>query len=152
MRTMLMGVAAAVLLCACQTTTPEVEVEVPTGATAELKPTKGNRAFGEATFDQVGDKVRMVVFAQNLRPGEQHDMRIHEAGDCSSGDGMSARAPYIPAGNLPPLKAGKDGRARAEADLTAPTLKPGTTGIVGRSLIVYGGADARITCGVIRTE
>ena len=62
--------AVAALLVACQTTPDE-----PLRATAALQPTKGSKAFGEATFEQVGDKVRVIVFAQGLRPG---------AADCRS--------------------------------------------------------------------
>jgi uncharacterized lipoprotein YajG len=57
---------AAALLAACQTTPEE-----PLRATAALQPTKGSKAFGEATFEQAGDnKVRMFVFAQGLKPGQ----------------------------------------------------------------------------------
>ena len=111
--------AVAALLGACQTTGDE-----PLRATAALQPTKGSKAFGEATFEQVGDKVRVVVFAQGLRPEVEHGFHIHEAGDCSSGDGMSAKGHFNPfgrphghpkaaerhAGDLPSLSAGKDGR------------------------------------------
>ena len=40
----LFAVMTALLLAACQTTPPE-----PPRATAQLKPTKGSKAFGEAT-------------------------------------------------------------------------------------------------------
>ena len=40
---------------------------------------KFDRAFGEATFEQVGDKVRVIVFAQGLKPGAEHGFHIHEA-------------------------------------------------------------------------
>jgi len=162
--------AATVLLAACQTMSPE-----PLRATAQLQPTKGNKTFGEATFEQVGDKVRVVVFVQGLKPGQEHGLHIHEAGDCSSGDGMSAKGHFNPhgkphgnpasaerhAGDLPSLKANKAGRANIQADLDVITLAPGQASIIGRGLIVHADADdyktqptgnagARIACGVIQ--
>jgi hypothetical protein len=50
MKTLSAAAAAAVLLAACQTTPP---ADAPR-ATAQLQPTKGNKTFGEATFEQVG--------------------------------------------------------------------------------------------------
>ena len=67
--------AAAAMLAACQTT-PEPSAR----ATAALKPTKGNKTFGEADFEQVGNKVRVAIFVQGLKPGQEHGLHIHEAG------------------------------------------------------------------------
>jgi Cu-Zn family superoxide dismutase len=164
--------AATVLLAACQSMSPE-----PLRATAQLQPTKGNKTFGEATFEQVGDKVRVVIFVQGLKPGQEHGLHIHEAGDCSSGDGMSAKGHFNPfgkphghhgsgerhAGDLPSLKANKEGRANIQADLDVITLAPGPASIIGRGLIVHadpddyktqptGNAGARIACGVIQAS
>jgi len=171
MRPILFAVAS-VLLAACQTTPPE-----PLRATAQLQPTKGNKTFGEATLEQVGDKVRVVIFVQGLKPGQEHGLHIHEAGDCSSGDGMSAKGHFNPfgkphghhgsgerhAGDLPSLKANKEGRANIQADLDVITLAPGPASIIGRGLIVHadpddyktqptGNAGARIACGVIQAS
>jgi Cu-Zn family superoxide dismutase len=162
--------AAAVLLAACQTTPPPD----PLKASAQLRPTKGNKTFGEATFEEAGDKVRIVVFVQGLKPGQEHGLHIHETGDCSSGDGMSTKGHFNPygkphglpdsserhAGDLPALKANKPGRASVHADVDIITLKPGPASIIGRSIIVHadpddyktqptGNAGARIACGVI---
>ena len=163
-------VAAAVLVAACQTTPSE-----PPRATAQLQPTKGNKTFGEATFEQMGDKVRVTIFVQGLKPGQEHGLHIHEVGDCSSGDGMSTKGHFNPhgkphgnpassnrhAGDLPALKANKAGRAKVEADLDIVTVEPGPASVVGRGLIVHadpddyktqptGNAGARLACGVIR--
>jgi Cu-Zn family superoxide dismutase len=169
MRMILTAAAAAILLAACQTTP-----DVPLRATAKLEPTKGSKTFGEATFEQVGDKVRVVVFVQGLRPGQEHGLHIHEVGDCSSGDGMSTKGHFNPlnkphghhgsaerhAGDLPSLRSNKDGRANVQIELDVITLNPGPTNIVNRGLIVHadpddyktqptGNAGARIACGVI---
>jgi Cu-Zn family superoxide dismutase len=168
----ILAAAAAILLTACQTT-PEPALR----ATAELKPTKGSKTFGEATFEQVGDKVRVVVFVQGLKPGQEHGLHIHEVGDCSAPDAMSAKGHFNPfdkphghpssperhAGDLPALKANKEGRANIQVDMDIITLRPGPANIIGRSVIVHadpddyktqptGNAGARIACGVIQAD
>ena len=79
----------AALLGACQTIGDE-----PLRATAALQPTKGSKAFGEATFEQVGDKVRIVVLAQGLRPDTEH--AYSRGGRLQLGDGMSAKGTSTP--------------------------------------------------------
>ena len=170
MKTLVLAVAAVAALTACQTTPDE-----PLRATAALQPTKGSKTFGEATFEQVGDKVRVVVFAQNLRPDREHGFHIHEAGDCSSGDGMSTKGHFNPhgkphghpstgerhAGDLPSLRAGKNGRANLDVTVDAITLGGGAGNILNRGLIIHadpddyktqptGNAGARLACGVIK--
>jgi superoxide dismutase, Cu-Zn family len=65
------------------------------------------------------------------------------------------------AGDLPALKAGKDGRAKVDIELDIITVAPGPASIVGRGLIVHadpddyktqptGNAGARIACAVIQ--
>ena len=162
--------AAGALLAACQSTPEE-----PLRATAALQATKGSKAFGEATFEEVDGKVRVIVFTQGLVPDREHGFHIHEAGDCSSGDGMSAKGHFNPhgkphgapsgterhAGDLPALKAGKDGRAKLDVTVDLITVRPGPASIVGRGLIIHadpddyktqptGNAGARIACGVIK--
>jgi Cu-Zn family superoxide dismutase len=170
MRPHVAAASIAVLLAACQTTPPE-----PLMATAQLAPTKGNKTFGEATFEEAGDRVRVVIFVQGLKPGQEHGLHIHEKGDCSSGDGMSAGGHFNPhgkphglpggaashAGDLPALKANKAGRANIQVDLDIITLKPGPANIIGRAVVVHadpddyktqptGNSGARIACGVIK--
>ena len=170
MKAVFAATAAAVLLADCQTTPTE-----PLRATAQLQPTKGNKTFGEATFEQVNGKVRVVVFVQGLKPGQEHGLHIHEVGDCSSGDGMSTKGHFNPfdkpharhssaerhAGDLPSLQANKQGRGNVQIDLDTITVGPGPASIIGRGLIVHadpddyktqptGNAGARIACGVIQ--
>ena len=120
-------VAGVVLLAGCQSAPQQAPEELR--ATAGLEPTKGNKTFAEATFEPAGaGKVRVIVFAQNLKPGAEHGFHIHEAGDCGSGDGMSAKGHFNPhgkphgdpksaerhAGDLPALKSGKESKAEKE--------------------------------------
>ena len=174
MKSFIAATAAAVLLAACQTT--PTEPPEPLMATAQLKPTKGSKTFGEATFEEVGKLVRVVVFVQGLRPGQEHGLHIHEAADCT-GDAMGAKGHFNPhgkphglpsiaerhAGDLPALKANKAGRANVHVDVDIITLKPGPANIIGRSVIVHadpddyttqptGNAGARIACGVIQAN
>ena len=166
----LIAAAAAAMLAACQSIPEE-----PLRATAALQPTKGSKAFGEATFEQVGDKVRVIVFAQGLKPNAEHGFHIHEAGDCSSGDGMSAKGHFNPhgkphgqptsgerhAGDMPALKAAKNGRAKIDVTLDVISIGQGPGNIIGRGVIIHadpddyktqptGNAGARIACGVIK--
>ena len=171
MRPFVAAATIAVLLAACETTPPE-----PLMATAQLKPTKGSKTFGEATFEQVGDLIRVVVFVQGLKPEQEHGLHIHEAADCS-GDATGAKGHFNPyskphglpgiaerhAGDLPALKANKAGRANIHVDMDIITVTPGPANIIGRALIVHadpddyktqptGNAGARIACGVIQSN
>jgi Cu-Zn family superoxide dismutase len=171
MKTVITLAAVTVMLAACQSMTSE-----PPRATAQLQPTKGGKTIGEATFEQVGDKVRVVVFVQGLKPEQEHGLHIHEGGDCGA-DGMNAKGHFNPfskphashgsserhAGDLPSLKANKKGRAKIDLETDLITLASGPGNIVGRSLIVHadpddhktqptGNAGGRIACGVIKAD
>jgi superoxide dismutase, Cu-Zn family len=160
----------AASLLGCQST-PE---DAPR-ATAALKPLGGSKVIGEVTFDQVGNRVRVVAYVQGLKPGQEHGFHIHEVGDCSDPQGMHTKGHFNPfgkphghfssperhAGDLPALKAGKDGRAKVDVELDIITVTPGPASIVGRGLIVHadpddyktqptGNAGARIACAVIQ--
>jgi Cu-Zn family superoxide dismutase len=162
--------AAAVVLTACASTPDE-----PLRANAGLAPTKGSKAFGEATFEQAGSKVRVIVFAQGLKPNSEHGFHIHEKGDCSSGDGMSTGGHFNPlgkahgrhtdanrhVGDLPSLKADKSGRAKIDVELEGLSIGSGPADIIGKGLIIHadpddfrtqptGNAGARIACAVIK--
>ena len=144
-------------------------------ASASLQPTKGSTVRGNATFVQFDGKVRVTTNISGLRPGGQFGFHIHEAGDCSSGDGMSAKGHFNPltkphghhstmerhAGDMPNLQADASGNAVMSADLDVITISPGATSIVGRGLIVHaqaddytsqpvGNAGARSACAVIQ--
>jgi superoxide dismutase, Cu-Zn family len=164
-----LAAVAAAALAGCQS----IPADAPS-ATASLQPTRGSSVSGKATFQQVGDKVHVVAVISGLTPGE-HGFHIHDAGDCSSGDGMSAKGHFNPlgkphahpgtperhAGDMPALKADQYGNAELETDLDIVTVSPGPTSIVGRGLIVHadpddyrtqptGNAGARLACAVIQ--
>jgi len=143
-------------------------------ATAALDSTKGNTAAGTADFVQKGDKVMVTVKVSGLSAG-QHGFHIHEKGDCSSGDGMSAGGHFNPlgkphaapttadrhTGDMPMLTADASGNAGATFELDIMTIGSGATDIVGRGLVIHkdpddfktqptGNSGARVACGVIR--
>lgn len=161
---------AAVALLGCQSVR---QAEGPR-ASAQLQPTTGNATSGTATFTQVGDKVHLVASLSGLAPGQEHGFHVHEAGDCSAPDGMSAKGHFNPygkphgspvsaerhAGDMPSLEADASGNAKVDTVLDVMSVKPGPTSVVGRGLIVHANADdyktqptgnagARLACGVI---
>jgi len=145
-------------------------------ATANLEPTRGNRAAGTVTFAERFGKVYVTAEVSGLVPNQEHGFHVHEKGDCSSGDGMSAAGHFNPgakphgpqmaahhAGDMPNLRADASGIAKASFVLDDVTVAPGTNSVVGRGLIVHkdpddyktqptGNAGARLACAVIRAS
>jgi len=144
-------------------------------AVAKLEPTKGNLAAGTVTFTQRGNRVLVDANVSGLPPGREVGFHIHEKGDCSSGDGMSAGPHFNPlgkphahystterhAGDLPALRADTSGNAHLSIEVDVISVTDGPTSIVGRGLVVHadpddyrtqptGNAGARIACGVIQ--
>ena len=166
----LLALSTAALLAACQS----IPSDAPR-ASATLEPTKGSTVRGSASFAQFGGKVRVTANVSGLKPNGEYGFHIHEAGDCSSGDGMSAKGHFNPqgkphahagilerhAGDLPSLKSDAGGNATLTADLDIITVAPGPNSVVGRGLIVHiqpddfktqptGNAGARSACAVIQ--
>ena len=146
-------------------------------AVAQLQPTKGNNTSGTVTFTQQGDRVRVVADVKGLRPNREHGFHVHEAGDCSSGDGMSAKGHFNPhgkphghhasgerhAGDMPSLRADASGNAKLDTTLDIITVNAGAASVVGRGLIVHadpddyktqptGNAGARLACAIINRK
>jgi len=161
-------IAAAMLAAGCASM-------APTGpkATTKLEPTKGNTANGTVTFTQKGDKVVVDAKLAGLAPGS-HGFHIHEKGDCSSGDGMSAGGHFNPkaaahgkydagahhSGDMPNLRADANGVAKFSWEDDELTVTDGPASVVGRSVIVHRDPDdyktqparnsgPRVACGVI---
>jgi Cu-Zn family superoxide dismutase len=170
MRHNLLAVSILAVAAGCQS----VPADAPK-ASANLQPTKGSTVSGTAEFVQVGDKVRVTATVSGLKPNGEYGFHIHEAGDCSSGDGMSAKGHFNPqgkphahagtverhAGDLPSLKSDAGGNAALSVDLDIITVTAGPNSIVGRGLIVHvqpddfktqptGNAGARSACAVIQ--
>jgi len=143
-------------------------------ATAELSPTQGNTARGSVTFTQSGDRVKIVASLSGL-PAGAHGFHVHEKGDCSAADAMSAGGHFNPsgkphghyesgerhAGDMPSIVADASGNATLTVTLDAMAVGAGAADIVGKSVIVHkdpddyktqptGNSGARLACGVIR--
>jgi len=173
MRVVIAAAAITGLLAGC------AMMELMTGggptARATLEPTKDSGVKGTATFTQKGEKVQLAANINGLKPNQEHGFHIHEKGDCSSGDGMSAGGHFNPlgkphahpstpdrhAGDLFALKADDYGNAALSIELDVITVSEGPTGIISRGLIVHaqpddyktqptGNAGARVACGVIQ--
>ncbi|BCO28365.1 superoxide dismutase-like protein YojM [Rhodoferax lithotrophicus] len=159
---------AALLVCAC--------AAYPTGpsATVQLTPTQGNAVTGTVSFTQQANAVLVAGEVRGLTPNTEHGFHIHDKGDCSSGDGLSAGGHFNPtgtahgahesnhhhAGDLVSLKADASGVARFSYTSTGITVGDGSTNVIGRGLIVHRDADdfktqptgnsgPRMACGVI---
>lgn len=146
-------------------------------ATAKLEPTKGSTTTGTVTFVQTGNKVIVTAEIKGLKPNSEHGFHVHEKGDCSSGDGMSAGGHFNPlgqphsghgamerhVGDMPNLKADANGNASYKTELDIMRVSPGATSIVGKGLIVHrdpddyrtqptGNAGPRLACAVIQAS
>jgi Cu-Zn family superoxide dismutase len=141
-------------------------------AVCVLHSTKGHEAHGTIWFTQKGNEVEIHGEIMGLKPG-MHAFHVHEFGDCSSPDAMSAGAHFNPegaphggphtakrhVGDLGNIKA--DGTGKASVQIQDAAIKlSGPHSILGRSLIVHadpddfksqpaGNAGARVGCGVI---
>lgn len=142
-------------------------------AVAVLHPTAGNKCRGEVRFTQEGDSVKVVATVEGLNPGQKHAMHIHQFGDSTSPDGMSAGGHYNPeghqhglptaeqrhAGDLGNLQADNEGKVKYEITVKNVTIAGTKNPIIGRGVIVHakaddgsqpvGNAGGRIACGVI---
>lgn len=143
-------------------------------ARAQLEATRGNTTSGTVTFHQHRDAVMVHARVSGLKPNQEHGFHVHEKGDCSSGDGMSAGGHFNPlgkphghhdgadkhAGDLPSLKADAEGKVDVRFRVAGISVGSGATDIVGKGLIVHaqpddwktqptGNAGARIACAVI---
>lgn len=146
-------------------------------ATAKLEPTRGNTAAGTVTFVQWGEVVKVSGSISGLKPGAEHGFHVHEKGDCSSGDGLSAGGHFNPGGkphghhgmgehhtgDLPSVKADASGVAAIHFE--SRTIRAGSSAndIVGKGLIVHrdpddfktqptGNAGPRLACAVITAK
>jgi Cu-Zn family superoxide dismutase len=144
-------------------------------ATADLLPTAGNSTSGTVRFEQRGSKVLVTAEVRGLSPGAEHGFHVHEKGDCSAPDAMSAGGHFNPAGkphghhgqrerhagDMPNLVADATGVAKFSFETDLIAVAPGPASVVGRGLIVHrdpddyktqptGNSGPRLACGVIQ--
>ena len=142
-------------------------------ATGVLSPTTGNRVTGDVHFVQRKHNVEVAGEIRGLKPNAEHGFHIHEKGDCSSGDGMSAGAHWNPdnqphgkydaprhhSGDLPSLRADAAGNAKFQFESSAFRVGSGANDVLGKGVIVHrdpddytqpaGNSGPRLACAVI---
>lgn len=143
-------------------------------ATATLKPTAGNSTSGTVRFAQAGRHVLVSGEVRGLKPNAEHGFHVHEKGDCSSPDALSAGGHFNPdgkphgqhghgvhhAGDFPVLKANANGVAIFSFEAGSITVGGGSADITGKGLIVHrnpddyktqptGNSGPRLACAVI---
>jgi Cu-Zn family superoxide dismutase len=170
---LMLGSAAA--LGACAMGSSGTAVDGRPAATAQLRNVQG-QPVGTATLTERDGRVRLVVEARGLMPGE-HGIHVHSVGRCdppgftTAGDHFNPtsrkhglEAPEGPhGGDLPNLRAEGDGSARYEATTDRITLSSGTRTAFdadGSALVIHarpddqrtdpsGGSGDRVVCGVL---
>jgi len=170
-----LALAAAGVVAGCASPA-RVETPAPrVGAVAKMEPTRGNTVSGNVTFAQRGDKVLVSATFRGLAPNTEHGFHVHEKGDCSSADGMSAAGHFNPggkvhgihhgadhhAGDMPNVKSDANGNVNAQFEVAGLTIGTGAADILGKAVILHrdaddyesqpaGNAGARVACGVIK--
>ncbi|MBI2294508.1 MAG: superoxide dismutase family protein [Betaproteobacteria bacterium] len=143
-------------------------------ATARLEPRSGSQVQGLIKFEQIGDVVRITGEVTGHTKGPK-GFHIHEKGDCSAPDAMSAGGhfnpgkskhggPYDPvkhAGDLGNLAFNDQGVAKLNFTVGDISVsRDRRDGIIGRAVVVHvqpddfktdptGNAGGRAACAVI---
>lgn len=143
-------------------------------ATAELVSADGT-SYGTVELTELDQEgVKVVAHLTGLPSSSTHGFHIHETGDCSAPDFMSAGDHFNPtgaehacppttprhAGDLGNLEVDEDGYGSFELTTDLITLRADESSVVGRAIIVHSDADDcttqptgnagdRIACGTI---
>jgi superoxide dismutase, Cu-Zn family len=184
-RTLIASALAASVLCALSVATLRAQItatkkaapgmmamNVPTKAVAALHATKiGGEASGKVTFTKVEGGIRVEAEVHGLTPGE-HGFHIHEFGDVSSPDAMSAGGHFNPGMSEHGAPTGEMRHVGDMGNITASAAGiakldyvdkrmsfAGMNSIIGRGVIVHekpddykqptGNAGGRVAAGAI---
>ncbi|RJG06588.1 superoxide dismutase family protein [Noviherbaspirillum cavernae] len=160
------------ILAGCQSSPTQ-----PAGkqARANLEAKSGSNVAGTVDFAERGDKVVVSTKVTGLKPNADHGFHVHEKGDCSSADAMTAGGHFNPdakphshpkdpmhhAGDMGNLVS--DGKGEAVVSIEVDTIRVdnGKFGILDRAVVIHaspddyktqptGNAGGRIACGVIK--
>lgn len=161
------------LFCASSLCSLGAESSDPKQAIAVLSPGAGQQCRGVVRFTESGDSVKVVAHLEGLSAGQKHAFHIHQYGDCSAPDGMSAGGHYNPeghphglpesanrhAGDFGNVTADDQGKAHFELTVNNISIAGHKNPIIGHAVIVHakpddgsqpvGNAGGRIACGVI---
>ncbi|WP_051237115.1 superoxide dismutase family protein [Ottowia thiooxydans] len=151
---------------------PEQVAQAPLRATQVDQPLAAKPVEGMIRFAAMKDgATRITGEVKNLKPNAVHGFHIHERGDCSAPDAMSAGGHFNPTGSphgapghghvgdLPTLQADAMGTARVQYVSQSVKLT-GPNSVVGKGVIVHkdpddinaqpaGNSGPRLACGVI---
>jgi len=141
-------------------------------AVASLEAAKGNPVWGSVSFVETKNGVLVRADVRGLRSNGEFGFHVHEKGDCSSADFMSAGATSIggkphaitqaraPRRDLANLKANSEGNAIYVFETTLLTVTTGPNSVVGRAVVIHANRTTtrrsrrqlrpRIACGLIR--
>ncbi len=149
----------------------------PKHATASMTGTAKYKAVkGTVEFKETPDGIEVTANLEGLKKGD-HGFHIHEKGDCSAPDAMSAGGHFNPTnmkhgapdaeehheGDMGNITAEKDGKATKTFTLKGATLGDGNTSIAGKGFIIHakaddmktqptGNAGDRVACGTITVD
>lgn len=143
-------------------------------AAAPLVAKSGTNTGGRVTFEQQSGGTLVTVSVTGLAPGSVHGFHVHEKGDCSAPDAMSAGGHFNPtakphgqmamgdhhAGDMNNLTADANGNVRVQFVMKDVTVAPGASSVIGRAVVVHkdpddyrtqptGNSGGRIACGVV---
>ena len=170
MRQAYLAAAVAACLCGCASMGGGGPAAV-----SQVAATKGNTVSGSVTFTPRGDKVLIAAKLAGLKPNSEHGFHVHEKGDCSAADGMSAGGHFNPrakahahyssgdrhAGDMPNIRADANGNASYSFESELYTVTDGPATVVGKAVVVHrdpddyksqpaGNSGPRVACGVVR--
>ena len=171
MKRIAIATAVTLALAACAGTGGE---QSPT-ASVKLEPRSGSQVRGSLTLTQVApDRVRIAGEVAGHSPGPK-GFHIHDKGDCSAPDAMSAGGHFNPggskhggltgarhAGDIGNIVFDASGKATVNVVAEGITLTQGAANnVVGRAVVVHAAADdlktdptgnsgGRVACGVIQ--
>src|SRR6266567_5019880 len=114
MKTLSFIATASTLWLASNASLLAADTAAPKQAVAVLHPTAGQKCHGVVRFTEEGDSVKVVADLEGLSPGQKHAFHIHQYGDCTAPDAMSAGSHYNPEGHQHGLP---DGENRHAGDL-----------------------------------
>ena len=168
-----LGVVLSLGICGCATNKETSTHKAD--AIAVLSPTQGNEVRGTLYFTKLSEGVRIDGEITGLKPGT-HGFHIHDKGDCSAPDAMSAGGHFNPAkmkhgsptsaerhaGDYGNIEANASGVARFSKVDRAATLE-GPNSVLGHAVIVHadrddlttdptGNAGKRVACGIIEKK
>lgn len=170
-----LALATTLGMTGCATHRSDAASDTARVAIARLKPTRGHAVRGTVTFQEETQGVRVTANITGLTQGP-HGFHVHQNGDCSAPDAMSAGDHFNPTGaphggprdarrhigDMGNVVADDQGVVRMQYVDQHLTLD-GPNSIIGRAVIVHAGGDdlmsqpsgdagARVACGVIEWQ